>query len=661
MKTESTPKTAKIATVVLVVIITLIITMATVFKLPFVKSMDFFFYDLFMKISSSSHVESKSASDRITIIDIDETSLSAVGQWPWPRYRIASMIRRIARENPKAMGMDIIFPEPDRSSLISISGQFQKDFDIKIDFTNVPRALRDNDSFFSHILNQTDIVGARYFYFDHYNKGAVCKGTPFLITDPLGVLSLHKAAGVLCNTLKIETRLKSTGFINNQYDEDGLLRQTPLLIKFQDEYYPHLSLALFMKAHGITKARVNKNLFGPYIEAGQYNIPVTINGFAAMRFNNLGFSNQYIPAKNILNNDFDPSRIKDKIILIGSSAIGIHDVHHTIFNPAFPGVEVNAVIMDNIINNLFIVKPVWTDTFILLFNIVTVFAMVLLFYMSSGPVLLFSGTLVWMVSIFLLSAVSNIYLSLFISPASSILLAFMLFSLFALIRFAMEKRASFLWYQRLADAQQLTMAAMVSMVETRDPETGAHIVRTQHYARAIAEHLMDSGCFSDILTDDFIKILFLSIPLHDIGKVGIPDNILLKPDRLTHGEFIKMKMHATYGSDIIDRAAKKHQGSNYLDMGAQIANSHHERWNGQGYPKGISGDKIPLAGRIMAIADVYDALISKRCYKPPYPHEKAMAIILEEKGNIFDPIIVDAFISIEPKICEIAAQFADGE
>lgn len=659
MTVQSSSKTARLATAGLVFILTLTISMAALLYLPFVKSMDFFFYDLFMKATDSNHTESIPVSDNITIIDIDEISLSEVGQWPWPRYRIASMIQKIFQENPKAMGMDIIFSEPDRSSLITVARQFQKDFNLKIGFINVPDALKDNDSFFSHIVKQSDIVGARYFYFDHYNKGTVCKNTPFIITDPSEILSPYTAEGVLCNTLKIETRLTSTGFINNQYDTDGLLRKTPLVIKFQGKYFPHLSLALFMKAHEIARAEIKENMLGAYIEAGEYNIPVTRSGFASMLFSRNGFSSQYISAKDILNNDFNPSRIKNKIILIGSSAAGIHDIHHTIFNPHFPGVEVNAVILENIINHKLIVKPDWSDVFTLVVNILTGSVMAVFLYISSGPVILIAGTLTLALILFLSSALSTIYLSVFISPATPLMLTFILFSMFAVIRFAIEKKRAFLWYKQLSDAQQLTMTAMVSMVETRDPETGSHIVRTQYYAKAIAEYLKDKGFFSGILTDEFIKTLFLSVPLHDIGKVGIPDNILLKPDRLTEGEFVTMKMHTSYGSDIISRASEKHQGSDYLDMGAQIASTHHEKWNGQGYPKGIAGEEIPLAGRIMAIADIYDALISRRCYKPPFSHDKAMAIILSEKGNIFDPVIVDAFVSIEQQIKGIAVDFAD--
>ena len=200
---------------------------------------------------------------------------------------------------------------------------------------------------------------------------------------------------------------------------------------------------------------------------------------------------------------------------------------------------------------------------------------------------------------------------------------------------------------------------MVSLVETRDPETGQHIKRTQHYAKCIAVYLKKTGRFPKIVTDEYIEMLFLSVPLHDIGKVGVPDRILLKPGKLTDDEFDLMKMHTSFGRETIERATKNLQGDNYLKLGAEIAGSHHERWDGKGYPDGLSGDDIPLSGRIMAIADVYDALISRRCYKEPFSHKKSMKLILEGKGTMFDPEIVDVFICVESEIQAIESMFKD--
>lgn len=641
---------------IVVILMVLSLSFGSYLKTPFFRGLDLFFYDLFMK-----HSVSEECPAQITIIDIDETSLSAVGQWPWPRYRLAQLIAELSEMQPKAMGLDIILPEPDRTSLKNIQRQFQKDFDLKLAFTGVPSSLSDNDRALAHVLRKTGVVGARYFYFDHYNKEEAFRYNPFKIRDMTGLLSLHKATGVLCNTAEIENRLEFTGFMNNRPDEDGILRQTPLLIEFQGDMFTHLALSTFLKAHGINQAQVLKDFYGFYIKAGKFKIPVTKDGYVQMKFNGPARGHKFISAVDILNNNVSRADILDKIIVIGSSAVGLSDIHHTIFDPQFPGVEIHAVIMDNIYKNHQIILPVWSQKLVFGVCLITGIFMLFLFFSLSGPTVLFLATFAWASLVFMSSAIVYKKLFIFISPGLPVLMATVLFLFFSYVRFALARRASFIWFKRLAHSQQLTMEAMVSMVETRDPETGDHIKRTQHYSKALAQNLKRKGEFSDVLTDNYMELLFLSVPLHDIGKVGISDRILLKPGRLTDEEFELMKMHAAYGRDTIERVAGRIIGDNYLKMGAEIAGSHHEKWDGTGYPIGLSGNEIPLSGRIMAIADVYDALISRRCYKPAFSHEKAMGIIVEGKGSLFDPVIVDAFIDIELEIKTIASKFKESE
>jgi adenylate cyclase len=200
---------------------------------------------------------------------------------------------------------------------------------------------------------------------------------------------------------------------------------------------------------------------------------------------------------------------------------------------------------------------------------------------------------------------------------------------------------------------------MAAVAETRDPETGAHIKRTQHYVRAIAEQLRKTGCYADTLTPEFIRLLFMSAPLHDIGKVGVPDNILLKPGPLTADEMEIMKRHADFGRQIILSTSQNIDGDNFLTIASEIAGTHHEKWDGTGYPQGLAGQDIPLSGRIMAAADIYDALISRRCYKEPFTHAHATGLMRELHGKTFDPAVLDAFFAIEAEIVAIAEQFKD--
>lgn len=210
--------------------------------------------------------------------------------------------------------------------------------------------------------------------------------------------------------------------------------------------------------------------------------------------------------------------------------------------------------------------------------------------------------------------------------------------------------------------QDVTILAMASLAETRDSDTGNHIRRTQHYVKALAKKLQSHPRFARFLSDYTIEILFKSAPLHDIGKVGIPDHILLKPGRFEPHEFEIMKTHTTLGKEAIEHAERALGTEvDFLKFAKEIAVGHQEKWDGSGYPAGQSGDDIPISARLMAVADVYDALISRRVYKEGMSHEQAVQIIIEGKGKHFDPDMVDAFLVIAEEFKAIAARFADSD
>ena len=216
--------------------------------------------------------------------------------------------------------------------------------------------------------------------------------------------------------------------------------------------------------------------------------------------------------------------------------------------------------------------------------------------------------------------------------------------------------------EQVLDIQDVTILTMASLAETRDTDTGNHIIRTHHYVRLLSRELLSHPRFSSYLSDEMVNLLFKSAPLHDIGKVGIPDSILLKPDKLDAGEFEIMKTHTTLGHHAIE-CAERRLGKDvpFLRCAKEIALSHQEKWDGSGYPHGLAGDAIPISARLMAIADVYDALISRRVYKPPFSHEAAMVIILQGRDRHFDPDVADAFIKIQLVCKSIADQYANPE
>ena len=214
--------------------------------------------------------------------------------------------------------------------------------------------------------------------------------------------------------------------------------------------------------------------------------------------------------------------------------------------------------------------------------------------------------------------------------------------------------------REVVQTQDVTIRALASLAETRDNETGNHIRRTQRYVRALAERLRAAPGFAERLDSRTVELLFKSAPLHDIGKVGIPDAILLKPGRHDEAESVVMRTHAALGRDAILGAEEEDgQENSFLRVAREIAYGHHEKWDGSGYPDGLAGEAIPLSARLMAVADVYDALISRRVYKPAFPHEQAVAMILAGRGSHFDPDVVDCFAAIADDFKAIAARFQD--
>jgi putative two-component system response regulator len=218
------------------------------------------------------------------------------------------------------------------------------------------------------------------------------------------------------------------------------------------------------------------------------------------------------------------------------------------------------------------------------------------------------------------------------------------------------------WHREAFDeAQDAIITALAKLSEYRDPETGAHLLRLKIYCELICRFLKETDKYRNIVSPEFTLDLVRSSPLHDIGKVGIPDAILKKPGQLTPDEFEIMKTHAQIGGDTLRMVYDQYPSQSFIKCGMEVAYGHHEKWNGTGYPKGLQGESIPLGARILALADVYDALTTQRVYKPPFSRERANAIITEGSGLHFDPDIVAAFLTNEAEFHQTAERLADSE
>ena len=214
-------------------------------------------------------------------------------------------------------------------------------------------------------------------------------------------------------------------------------------------------------------------------------------------------------------------------------------------------------------------------------------------------------------------------------------------------------------HKKIVKMQNQTIISLSNLVENRDSDTGQHVRRTSKYVKILAQKAKDDGYYSDIITDDFINLLYKAAPMHDIGKIVVSDIILKKPGKLTDAEFLEMQKHTTEGGKIVKDVLGEDQEQDYIDIASNIATYHHEKWNGSGYPAKLKENDIPLSARIMAIADVFDALVSPRCYKAPFPPEKAFSIIEEDAGKHFDPILAEEFLKIKEPVLKIMHELTD--
>ena len=634
----------------------MVIGIAGLLQIPPVAQLNEFLLDTFERTFAS-----RAPMRNTVVVDVDERSLASVGQWPWPRYRYATLIERIAAQKPAAIGLDIGFPEADRASLTTIQQAYKRDFGLDLAFSGLPDGLQDNDGYLGQVAGRAGVVGATYFYFDHITRASASPRPGIGLDGRIDRLDLPDAPGAMSNAEPIAAQIRATGFMNVQPDADGVLRRMPLLIRHAGVIHASLALATTMRALDVSTGTIELDANGLALRIGSHRVPIDVNGRALLRIDAASTGYAALSAADVLNGNFDPASVRDKIVYIGSSAAGLNDIHQTALDGRFPGLKTHAAMSEGILQDRIVGQPAWSAAAVLAACALVATLLTGMFLSgigSLGFVLISAGT---GAAVFGASAALFARRAWLVPAGAPLVTVGVLVAGYFVLRLALEQRRARIWRRRLENARQVTIESMAAVAETRDPETGAHIKRTQHYVRAIAEELRRSGHYTDILTDEFIHLLFLSAPLHDIGKVGVPDHILLKPGPLTFEEMVIMKQHAEFGRRIIFSTAGRIEGDNFLAIAAEIAGSHHEKWDGTGYPLGLAGQAVPLSGRIMAAADIYDALISRRCYKEPFTHGDSMALMRALRGTTFDPVVLDAFFAIEPAILRIAQEFRDEE
>lgn len=639
----------KLKFTILLVIIS-IIWHLSLFNSSFLQKNDNLFFDYFDNLSS--YFENKDIQTNSTvIIDIDEKSLNAIGQWPWPRLINSKLLDKISENKPAAVLVDIIFPEKDKTSPQNIESFYKNFLNMNVEVKGVPNWLKDNDEIFAESIKNSKLTLPIYLNNNSISKNCKNIQVPYKVNIE-NSQNLYSAKNILCNTQILQKNSKSLGFINATADKDGVFRRIPLSMKYKDSYFTTLSIASILSTEVFgNNININNSYLGTRIDLGEKTFFSDKQTNLLLNFYNI---NQYkkISALDILTNNFNQKDLLGKFVIVGTSAVGLHDYYLINTGEYIPGVYAHATTIENffnddIISTIEIIKYV-NVLISLICTLILLYLMYVQRYLFSAIFTSSITVLYLTLSVYALN--KNIYIFFGYFFVNFIFMFIIISFVYMIISYIERKK----FFEELSKSHQATLESMATVAEKRDTDTGGHIIRTKTYIKILAQELAKKDKYKNKITPSYIESLFHAAPLHDLGKVGIPDNILKKPGKLTFDEFEKMKEHSKFGYDILNNAQSNYKNNELFDVAKNIAYYHHEKWDGSGYPKGLKEDEIPLEARLMAVADVYDALINKRVYKPSFTYEDAENIILEGKGKHFDPEIIDVFIKLKEELKKIA-------
>ena len=600
------------------------------FRPSFLTPLEYRTYDTLVRSAGT-----RPHSGGVVIVDVDEKSLSAIGQWPWRRDVIARLITRLREMGASAVALDIIFPEADRN------GGHEAD-------AALADVLRDGRVLIGYALT-----------FDS-SPGRPCEDRPL----PLAIIRrgddaedpYFKATGAICSLPALSSAASASGFLNAAPDPDGRLRRAPLLLEYDGRVYPALALAAVAATTGSRNAVLRvSDVNSSSLTLGSRSVPLDGKSNLLLRYRGAKRTFPYVSAADVLNGSAPAGVFGNKLVLVGTTALGTREVVATPLDTLFTGVEVQATIADNLLQQDSAYRPAYApavETEAALLPGILLVMLVRRRGLSWGGVATAAGAaMLWGVAVVLMS--SN---GMFFSPVLPTLGLVTSLAAMTVAGFTIERRRADDADRETDASRRLMVHTLLSLTETRDSDTGGHSRRTEQYTRVLAEQLATHPQYKDYLTPERIVLLARLAPLHDIGKVGVSDRALLKQGALTPEELAEMRKHPVYGRDVIAKAERQAgvHGDAALAIAKDIIYTHHEWWDGTGYPQGLKGTDIPIAGRIMALVDVYDAVHTRRVYASPRSHEETVSLIVAARGTHFDPAVVDAFLQVSSVLRDLS-------
>jgi HD-GYP domain-containing protein (c-di-GMP phosphodiesterase class II) len=615
---------------------TLVTAGVSLFRPSLLANLEFGAYDSLVRAAPT-----RSPGGRVVIVDVDERSLSAIGQWPWRRDLIGRLIDRMRDLGASAIALDMIFAESDRYDGTDVAPDEALAATLRAGGVALGYALK-----FEGRSDQSSACVQHPLAIALIRRGEEHADEPFF-----------EATGAVCSLPILTRAAGASGFLNAAPDPDGRLRRVPLLAALNGRVHPALALAAVLadrKTHDVSLRVLNVDAASLLLD--QRSVPLDGKSNLLLRYRGIKHTFPYVSAVDVLSGKTGPDAFKDRIVFVGTTALGAREVVATPLDTLFAGVEVQATVADNLLQQDFIRRPEYA----VLVETQVVLALGILAALLVGRLGLARGGLVaaaclagvWGGAAGLLSTDG-----IFLSPVLPTLGVIAALGTMAVAQLTLERRRADQAGHDRAVSQRLMVQGMLSLTEVRDAATGRHSRRTQAYARVIAQQLATHPGFGDYLTPERIDLLARLAPLHDIGKVGVPDRLLNKPGTLTAEELAEMRKHPAHGRDVILHAEQDvgvpHDAT--LAMAKDIVYTHHEKWDGTGYPEGLRGAEIPVVGRLMALVDVYDAITSRRVYRESMSHDAAVAFIIEGRGTHFDPSVVDAFLEVSGTVKALSA------
>ena len=595
-------------------------------------------YDTLLRLARTG-----APSGRIVIVDVDERSLAAFGQWPWRRDLVGRLIGALRDRGAAVVATDVFFAEADRRDTAGLPG----------------------DEALAGVLREGRVILGYAFTFDPGGDETLdCVQHPIAVPivareADAAEVPFFRPTSAICNLAVLSRAASGSGFLNAAPDPDGILRRIPVLMSFGGKIYPSLAVAVVSAVTGVRQPVLQvDNVNHAWLELDEARrVPLDGQANLLLRYRGRKRTFPYLSAADVLNGKVGRDALADKIALVGTTALGTREVVATPHDTLFVGVEVQATAADNLLQQDFIRRPehgVALETAaVLAAGALGTFA--LGWFGVAWGALAAAAALAagWAGAVALMSAADG----RFLSPLYPTIGLLGTVAAVTVAQYARERRHADRAEGDKATSQRLMVKTLLSLTEIRDADTGRHSRRTEHFTRAIATELAGHPQYRGYFTPERVDLFASLAPIHDIGKVGVPDRVLNKPGRLTDEELVEMRKHPAYGWEVIVRAQRDAEAidDEILAMAKDIVYTHHEKWDGSGYPRGLRGPDIPIVGRVMAIVDVYDAIMTRRAYQAPAPHERAVEMILEGKGTHFDPDVVDAFVKVSADLARLSA------